>query len=87
MSHPLAPFGVPFGSLWGALGLPLAILWGPFGQRAELGIWTSVGDSSASQWLSSTMPAHKIKPPGILAGFPGFPGSPGSRRSGGTKCC
>ena len=29
---PFWAFGVPFGSLWGALGLPLAVLWGPCGR-------------------------------------------------------
>ena len=37
---------------------------------AELEIWASEGDPTAGQWLSSTAPAHKIKPPGILPRLP-----------------
>ena len=41
---PLAPFGVPLGSLWltlGALGLPLAVIWVPF--RSLWLSWGSLG--------------------------------------------
>ena len=98
------------GRLWGSLSARLGYLWELFGGSvghfesacgalgpllAELEIWASEGDPTAGQWLSSTAPAHKIKPPGILprlpAATPGYPRLPPATRSYPRKwvrnCC
>ncbi len=59
-----------FESAWGALGA-LGDALGPL--LAELEIWASEGDPAAGQWLSSTAPAHRIKPPRIHVPIPIVP--------------
>ena len=66
---PLAPFGVPLGSLWPSFGIPLAVLghlWDPFGAPwAALGRLLEIGRHFPSKCSPFAMPAHKNKPPGI----------------------
>ena len=76
------------GRLWGSLSARLGYLWELLGGSvghfksawgavgpllAKLEIWASEGDPTAGQWLSSTAPAHKIKPPGIHSADLRFP--------------
>ena len=56
---PLAPFGVPLGSLWPSFGIPLAILGHPL---APFGV------PSGSLWPSFGVPLAIVGPKGQLWG-------------------
>ena len=73
-----AHFGPP-GAALGRLGSALKLLWGCLGIiLALIGKKASAGTTIASQWLSSTAPAHKNKPAGICMPVPRVPGVRGN---------